>query len=117
MKQIWAPWRMAYIDDQARKEGCIFCDKPKADDARTSLVLAQTAHSVVMLNKYPYNSGHLLVAPKKHEKQLSSLLPQERRRKTPAVKNRRHAGRKERGLIQEGRNGSAGMSTIEARME
>jgi ATP adenylyltransferase len=77
MKQIWAPWRMAYIDDEARKEGCIFCDEPKAADARTSLVLAQTAYSVVMLNKYPYNSGHLLVAPKKHEKQLSSLLPQE----------------------------------------
>ncbi len=77
MKRIWAPWRMAYIDDEARNEGCIFCDEPKAADARSSLVLAQTAHSVVMLNKYPYNSGHLLLAPKKHENRLSSLLPEE----------------------------------------
>lgn len=75
MKQLWAPWRMAYIEE-GKTEGCIFCDKPKEADARASLVLAQTAHSVVMLNKYPYNNGHLLLAPKRHENQFSSL-PQE----------------------------------------
>ncbi len=77
MKHIWAPWRMAYIDDGANKKGCIFCDKLKAANARSDLVLAQTAHSVVMLNKYPYNNGHLLLAPKRHENQLTSLLPDE----------------------------------------
>jgi ATP adenylyltransferase len=77
MKQLWAPWRMSYIEEGTKEEGCIFCDKPKAADARANLVLIQTVHAVVMLNKYPYNNGHLLVAPKKHEKRLSALSPEE----------------------------------------
>jgi ATP adenylyltransferase len=67
---------MAYIGE-GKTEGCIFCDKPKETDARSHLVLAQTTHSVVMLNKYPYNNGHLLLAPKRHEKQLASLAEEE----------------------------------------
>lgn len=77
MKTIWAPWRMSYIDDESRGEGCIFCDKLKQADRRSNLVLAETGYSLVMLNKYPYNNGHLLLAPKRHEKQLSSLLAEE----------------------------------------
>ncbi|MGH7772566.1 MAG: HIT family protein [Candidatus Binatia bacterium] len=77
MKPLWAPWRMTYIEDDTKKEGCIFCDKFKGADARSTLVLAQTAHSVVMLNKYPYNNGHLLLAPKRHAGRLSSLLLEE----------------------------------------
>ncbi|HEV8341409.1 MAG TPA: HIT domain-containing protein [Candidatus Binatia bacterium] len=77
MKQLWAPWRMSYIENGTNEEGCIFCDKPKEADARSNLVLGQTAHTVVMLNKYPYNNGHLLVAPKKHERRLSDLPPNE----------------------------------------
>ena len=77
MKQLWAPWRMAYIDQGPNEEGCIFCDKFRADNPRNALVLAHTLHSGVMLNKYPYNNGHLLVAPKQHAKDLSSLSPEE----------------------------------------
>ncbi len=77
MKQIWAPWRMAYIDQNSKEAGCIFCNKLKETDGRLTLVLAETAHSVVMLNKFPYNNGHLLLAPKKHENQLSSLAQEE----------------------------------------
>lgn len=77
MKPIWAPWRMTYIEDDTKKEGCIFCDKLKVADGRSTLVLAQTLHSVVMLNKYPYNNGHLLLAPRRHASQLSSLLLEE----------------------------------------
>lgn len=76
MKPLWAPWRMTYIEEE-KPEGCIFCDKPREEDARANLVLAQTLHSVVMLNKYPYNSGHLLLAPRRHENQFSSLPPEE----------------------------------------
>ena len=78
MKSLWAPWRMTYIE-QGKTAGCIFCDQPRAADARSGLVLAQSAHAVVMLNKYPYNSGHLLVAPKRHVDQLGAL-PQEEHR-------------------------------------
>jgi len=77
MKPIWAPWRRAYIEEGPTQAGCIFCDKRKGADARSSLVLTQTAHSVVMLNKYPYNSGHLLLAPKRHTSQFSQLLREE----------------------------------------
>jgi len=76
MKQIWAPWRMTYIQGE-REHGCIFCEKIIAEDSRAHLVLAQTPHSVVMLNKYPYNNGHLLLAPKRHTNQLSALLSEE----------------------------------------
>ncbi len=77
MKALWAPWRMAYIEEGSKQQGCIFCDKLSAADGRSNLVLAQTAHSLVMLNKYPYNSGHLLLAPKKHTNQLSALMREE----------------------------------------
>jgi len=77
MKQLWAPWRMIYIDQGSKEPGCIFCNKSKERDLREALVIAQTAHSVVMLNKYPYNSGHLLLAPKRHEHNLSSLSTEE----------------------------------------
>lgn len=77
MKQLWAPWRMAYIDEASQEQGCVFCNKLRAEDARDALVLAQSRHSVVMLNKYPYNNGHLLVAPKRHAGDFSTLPPEE----------------------------------------
>ena len=76
MKPLWAPWRMAYIEEE-KLSGCIFCDKPKDRDSRASLVLAETGHTVVMLNKYPYNNGHILLAPKRHENKFSALPPEE----------------------------------------
>jgi len=77
MKQLWAPWRMTYIDEGSKQPGCILCDKSKQSDLREALVIAQTTHSVVMLNKYPYNNGHLLLAPKRHENNLSNLSAEE----------------------------------------
>jgi ATP adenylyltransferase len=78
MKVLWAPWRMALIS--AKKErGCIFCDKPRHPDPRESLVLAVTAGSVVMLNKFPYSNGHLMVAPRRHTADLDALGAAEHR--------------------------------------
>ena len=74
MKQLWAPWRMVYIDQGSIETGCIFCNQKRgAEESRQALVLARTAHSMVMLNKYPYNNGHVLVSPEQHEKDLSKL--------------------------------------------
>jgi ATP adenylyltransferase len=73
MKQLWAPWRMTYIHQVSQEEGCVFCLNIREDDPREALVLADTGYSVVMLNKYPYTNGHLLLAPKRHEKYLSNL--------------------------------------------
>lgn len=73
MKQLWAPWRMAYIEANAKELGCIFCSKYREADLRSALVLAQSEHTVVMMNKFPYNNGHLLLAPKRHENNLARL--------------------------------------------
>lgn len=77
MQQLWAPWRMAYIDDGAKEPGCIFCTKYRQGDLKAALVLTHSRHAVVMMNKYPYNNGHLLIAPKHHENSLASLAPEE----------------------------------------
>ncbi len=68
MDRLWAPWRMAYILSGAElSEECIFCAFP-AQPARwrEHLVLAVGRHSFVMMNKYPYNNGHLMVIPRRH---------------------------------------------------
>ena len=73
MKQLWAPWRMAYVEEGPKEDGCIFCTKFQTHNPRSGLVLAHTPHTVVMLNKYPYSSAHLLIAPKRHESNLARL--------------------------------------------
>lgn len=69
---LWAPWRMAFIASP-KTPGCFLCAAAKSAVDREALVLATTRHSLVMLNRYPYNSGHLLVAPKRHQGDLDRL--------------------------------------------
>lgn len=75
MQQLWAPWRMTYID-HADEEGCIFCVKPQRDPAQDAeqLILHRGERCFIMMNLYPYNTGHLLVAPYDHLASLE-LLP------------------------------------------
>ncbi len=63
MKQLWAPWRMEYILGP-KEGGCPLCVPPSEDEGR--LVLRRSARSLVMLNKFPYTNGHLLVLPQRH---------------------------------------------------
>ena len=73
MKTMWAPWRMEYI--QGRKnEGCIFC---KAISEQDELTLYKGSTTLVVLNKYPYINGHLLVAPVQHVPGLEYLSDEE----------------------------------------
>jgi ATP adenylyltransferase len=72
MEVLWAPWRMAYIGGP-KESGCIFCTKPLAEDRGESLVLASNPHTSVMLNKFPYANGHLMVAPRRHTDDLMEL--------------------------------------------
>ena len=76
MKHLWAPWRIEYILSQ-KDEECIFCEKPGQDRDRENLVLFRGEKNVVMLNKYPYNPGHLMVAPYKHVAKLDALDDEE----------------------------------------
>ncbi len=72
MHVLWAPWRMAYIGG-AKEAGCVFCTKPAAPDLRAGLVLTRARHAVVMLNRFPYANGHLMVAPRRHTADLGAL--------------------------------------------
>jgi ATP adenylyltransferase len=75
MERMWAPWRIEYILN-AKPDGCIFCNTGDEHD-RERLVLYRTEWSFVMLNRYPYMNGHLLVAPHRHCSDLESLSAEE----------------------------------------
>jgi len=74
MEHLWTPWRMAYLQGEGNPEtgGCIFCDKLKGDDD-SGFILHRGWHAFVMLNLYPYNNGHLLIAPYAHEPSIEPL--------------------------------------------
>ena len=76
MDQLWAPWRMAYIldaKDAMDSERCIFCEKPKQQTDEENLIVYRSQHCFVMMNKFPYNNGHLMIVPYLHESDLTKL--------------------------------------------
>lgn len=75
MERLWRPWRMAYIKGEERHGGCFLCDAVAADDSddEENLVVARGEAAFVILNLYPYNNGHLMVAPKRHVGELEEL--------------------------------------------
>jgi ATP adenylyltransferase len=72
VKQLWAPWRLEYIESADEQEGCVFCHARDGDDEK-SLVVHRGKRAFVVLNKYPYASGHLMVAPNRHEGEFGDL--------------------------------------------
>ncbi len=72
MKRLWAPWRLEYIQQADDQEGCVFCRALEAGD-ETGLVVHRGERAFALLNKYPYASGHLMVAPNRHEGDFSGL--------------------------------------------
>lgn len=75
MDQLWAPWRIEYIQGE-KDDRCIFCTAPEKD-AEGALLLYKGPVSLVMLNKYPYNNGHIMIAPLRHIGVLRDLTPEE----------------------------------------
>jgi ATP adenylyltransferase len=76
MDHLWAPWRLAYVAAPKPPSGedpCFFCRGLAADDDRANLIALRTERSVVVLNRFPYNNGHLLVAPRAHKSRLNEL--------------------------------------------
>ena len=70
---------MAYIKGEARADGCIFCDLPALDAGsdEASLIVARGDRAFVILNKFPYNSGHVMIAPYRHNAEFEALEPGE----------------------------------------
>ena len=77
MKYIWAPWRIQYIL-QEKSGGCILCDIPKESKDAANYLLYRGESNFIMMNLYPYNPGHLLVAPYRHTDSLEELTEEER---------------------------------------
>ena len=71
--RLWTPWRMAYVGGSTREPGCIFCNRLDANDDTASLIVHRGRHAFVILNLYPYNTGHLMVVPHAHVQDPSEL--------------------------------------------
>jgi len=78
MKYIWSPWRMTYIQNHKDEEGCVFCKAQDITDGPVNLILYRGQQTFVILNRYPYTSGHLMVVPYIHTASLQGLEPQAR---------------------------------------
>ena len=65
-KPLWAPWRLEYVGSADDQEGCLFCRAAESDDDEGSLVVHRGERAFVLVNKFPYASGHLMVAPYRH---------------------------------------------------
>ena len=81
MERLWAPWRMAFVSGEAGTSGgsgCIFCDHLAAGDDAAAYILTRGPLTFALLNAFPYNTGHLMVAPLRHCSDLEELTAEER---------------------------------------
>ncbi len=73
MKQVWSPWRMTYIENHKKEEGCVFCNAQAKADSTENLIAFRGQNAYVILNRYPYTSGHLMTIPFDHKSNLEDL--------------------------------------------
>ena len=78
MKQLWAPWRMAYVGaEPSNAGGCFLCEAIAGTDTEPSLVVARAPLTITLLNRFPYSSGHVMVVPTRHVHDPRELDPAE----------------------------------------
>jgi ATP adenylyltransferase len=75
MERLWSPWRLPYVSSAKSPQGCVFCLALTSDEA--PLVVFPGASALVILNRFPYNNGHLMIAPHRHVATLSDLTRDE----------------------------------------
>jgi ATP adenylyltransferase len=73
MKYLWSPWRMTYIQKHKDEEECVFCDALKTPDGTENLIFYRGQQAFIILNRYPYTSGHLMVVSFDHKSSLEEL--------------------------------------------
>lgn len=76
MERIWAPWRSVYLGG-SHGDGCVFCEKVQSDEDEANLVLLRGNKTIILMNLYPYNNGHLLIMPKRHVGDIEALTGEE----------------------------------------
>jgi ATP adenylyltransferase len=77
MKILWAPWRRKYVTSADAEPGCVFCRALEQAADPESLVVHVAPLSMIVMNLYPYNSGHVMIAPRRHVGRLSDATPAE----------------------------------------
>jgi ATP adenylyltransferase len=79
MKHLWAPWRMTYLTckEEMAKDCCVFCVRDIVGEDRKRLILHRGQHTFIIMNKYPYTNGHLLIAPYRHIADIVDLAAEE----------------------------------------
>jgi len=75
MDYLWTPWRYRYVADASKDDRCIFCDALAANDDRRMLIVLRGSKNFVILNRYPYTSGHAMVVPYAHVADLDAAEP------------------------------------------
>ncbi len=78
MERLWSPWRSRYVSSAGDGDDCVFCESLAQGDDVKAGVLHRAKDVFVMLNAFPYNSGHLMVAPNRHAGELDELSGDER---------------------------------------
>ena len=76
-KPLWAPWRLEYVGNADEQDGCIFCAATESDDDEETLVVHRGRQAIVLVNKFPYTSGHLMAAPSRHVGEFGELTDEE----------------------------------------
>lgn len=76
MDHLWSPWRYRYVSKASPADICFFCDKAAAEEDDTNLIVHRAVHNFVILNMYPYTSGHLMIAPYVHVATLEDASEQ-----------------------------------------
>lgn len=74
---LWAPWRLDYVQQAGEESGCFFCREAAGELGEDSLVLRRGETVIAMLNKFPYSSGHVMVAPIRHVAGFDEIEPDE----------------------------------------
>jgi ATP adenylyltransferase len=91
-KNLWAPWRIGYVQGLSKSSDCFICHNlatPQDDDE--NLVLWRSAHGIVILNRFPYNNGHLLIAPARHIQEFEQATDEELLEMTKLVRESQKA--------------------------
>jgi ATP adenylyltransferase len=73
LDRLWNPWRYQYVTKENQPQGCIFCDLPKEQNDEATLIIHRARFNYVILNRYPYTTGHLMVVPFQHTDSLQGI--------------------------------------------
>jgi ATP adenylyltransferase len=76
MDYIWSPWRYRYVAQASKQDGCVFCRALEANDDEQTLIVHRAEKNFIILNRYPYTSGHVMIVPYAHSADLVAMPPE-----------------------------------------